>query len=337
MKYSLAKIAKELGVSKATVSLVLNGKARQARISEDAEKRIKDFCSSVNYVPNIHAQRINSKFVKNIGFLVNQGIRVDDDNPFADYNISSILGGAVMAAGKIDCRISVQLYNREMDENLVFNWLRNNEIDGFIYYGWEMPEEWKEVFAREHRCVVGISVEPDRHIASVNVDNFNASYSLARYMIESGRGNFLYLSGIDGSFVSDERRRGFLAACRESGIAVDEEHIISAEYSEAVAESIVMGYSLDKTDAIVCANDDMAIGAMQALKKRGIEVPGRIAVAGGDNIVTGQYFMPALTTFDIHQHEQGEAAVECMQELLESGVAKQIILPGELIIRESAK
>ena len=84
MKYSLAKIAEELGVSKSTVSFVLNGKARQARISAEMEKQIKDFCREVNYVPNIHAQRINRRLAGNIGFLVKQSLILDADNPFAD-------------------------------------------------------------------------------------------------------------------------------------------------------------------------------------------------------------------------------------------------------------
>ena len=127
MDYSLNKIAKELGLSKATVSLVLSGKAKKARISEDVEKKVKDFCKEVNYVPNIHAQRVNSKFSGNIGFLIKRGIRVDFNNPFDDYNINSIMGGIVLAAEKIGCRVPVQLYTDDMDESRVFEWLRNHE------------------------------------------------------------------------------------------------------------------------------------------------------------------------------------------------------------------
>ena len=98
MAYSLNKIANELGLSKTTVSLVLNGKTEQARISAGVEKTVKDFCKKVNYVPNIHAQRINSHLAKTVGFLVNQGVRIGNDNPFHDQNISAIMGGMVLAA-----------------------------------------------------------------------------------------------------------------------------------------------------------------------------------------------------------------------------------------------
>lgn len=333
MKYSLAKIAEELGVSKATVSLVLNGKAHQARISEELETRIKEFCGKINYVPNIHAQRINSRFAKNFGFLLNQATRVDDDNPFGDYNVSTILGGAVLAAERIGCRISVQLYNKGMDETPVFNWLRNNEIDGIIYYGLDIPEEWKETFAKEKRCIVGIGVAPDKNISSVNTDNFKISHELGEYLIKSGKRNFLYLSGM--GFVSNERKGGFLAACGEHGIELSEENIIAADFSETAAENVIFDRDMTGIDAIVCANDDMAIGAMKALKRRGISVPNEISVSGGDNILIGQYFSPSLTTFNNHQHELGEAAVECMARMLRDGAAENAVIPSELIIRES--
>ena len=335
MGYSLTKIAEELGLSKATVSLVLNGKARSGRISPEVEKRVTEFCKKVNYVPNIHAQRINRKIVKSIGFLVNRGVRVDMDNPFSDYNINGIMGGIVLEAEKSEYRVSVQLYNSGMNENRVFGWLRNREIDGLIYYGLDIPDEWKKVFVGEGHHVVGIGIEPDEHISSVNTDNFEASAALTKHLIDSGRRKFVYLSGIDGSFVSDERRRGFMSVLAENGIDILPQNIICAEYSEKRASDIVSSLPVDNVDAIVCANDDMAIGALRALKNRNISVPDTIAVAGGDNIVTGEYFSPSLTTFSNHQHELGAAAVCSVMRLIGGGSAEHVIIPADIIVRES--
>jgi len=335
IKYSLAKIAKELGVSKSTVSFVLNGKASTARISADMEKRILDFCKEVNYVPNIHAQRINRKFAGNIGFLVKQSVLVDIDNPFADYNISSIMGGIVLTAESYGCRVSVQLYNENMDENRVFDWLRSNEIDSLIYYGVEMPARWKKIFAEEKRCVAGIGIMPDKNISSVNIDNFSASYDLTKILIGKGRTKFLYISGNDGSFVSDERKNGFYSACKENGIDVSNIEFITAYYSESKAREIVSNYNTNNIDAIVCANDDMALGALKALREKGISVPEKIAVVGGDNIVLGRYFSPSLTTFDNMQYELGKAAVECVVDMSNGEREKTIIIPTKVILRES--
>lgn len=334
MNYSLNKIAKELGLSKATVSLVLSGKARKNRISEEVEKRVKEFCADVNYVPNIHAQRVNRKFSGNIGFLIKRGVRVDFNNPFDDYNINGIMGGIVLAAENIGCRVSVQLYTDDMDESRVFDWLRNHEIDGLIYYGLDMPEEWKKTFLEEGRHVVGIGTEPDENVLSVNTDNFEASAKLTKYLIDSGRKKFMYLSGIDNTFVSDERKRGFLSSLRENGIDFDEKNIIIAEFSEVIAERKITE-SYKDADAIVCANDDMAIGALKALKSLNIDVPDKVAVAGGDNIHIGRYLTPSLTTFDNKQHELGASAVETVIKMIKGEKAENVILNTDIIVRQS--
>lgn len=335
MKYSLSKIANELGVSKATVSFVLNGKAREARISEAVEKEILDFCKSVHYVPNIHARKMTGKLISNIGFLVSRTVHVDADNPFSDYNINSILGGMIIEAEKHNCRVSVQMYQKDMDEAKVFDWLRSKEIDGLVCYGIALPDNWIEVFKEENRCAVGIGIEPNPAVSSVNIDNFQASYDLAKYALSRGKRRFMYLSGIEGSFVSDERQRGFLACMRENHIDMEAVQIHSAKFSEKQAEKLIRGINLADTDAILCANDDMAIGAILALQEKNIKIPEQIAVGGGDNIVTGRYITPGLTTFDNKQFELGTAAAQSVIRMIHGNTPENIVIPTSLHIRNS--
>lgn len=334
MKYSLAKIAEELGVSKATVSQVLNGNARSARISDELEKRILDFCKEVNYVPNIHARRLNRKFSGTLGFLINRGIKSDSDNPFSDSNISSILGGAVLAAEELGFRVVIQLYKKGMNDSCVFEWLRNHEIDGLIYYGLDIPEKWQRIFIEENRSIVGIGIRPEEKISVVNIDNFGASYELTEHLITGGRKNFVYISGVENSYVSDERKRGFLCALEKNGIKIPKKNIISADYSEKKAEKLILERA-PKADAIVCANDDMAIGAMKALKKLNVPVPEKTAVAGADNIIIGEYFSPSLTTFDNRQYELGAEAVRVAYGMINGKKYENIVLPCKIILRES--
>ena len=138
-------------MSKTTVSFILSGKAREKRISEELERKVKEFCESINYVPNIHAQRINSKYINSIGVLIDRKLNVDNENPFSDPNISGIIGGIAMEAENMGYRVQIQLYSQDMDENKVFDWLRNHEIDGLIYYGLNLSDSWRKTFADEDR------------------------------------------------------------------------------------------------------------------------------------------------------------------------------------------
>lgn len=336
---SLAKIANELGVSKGTVSLVLNGKAKEGRISEKQETRIKNYCRAVHYMPNIHARRLNSKFVHNVGILLNQYTGIGLENPFDDYNTAQIVGGIALAADRADYRFSIQIYTPGTSERKVFDWFRDREIDGLIYYGFKMPEFWVRVFLEEHRHVVGIGIAGIPGIASVNINNLELAREQARRLIAGGRRKFLYFKGTEISYPGEERFRGFKAALDEAGIFFPDTNILGAKFSEEAAFQTVMqleSRQLDLTDAIICANDYMAIGVLRALKSRTISVPDRIAVAGADNIALGPHLIPALSTYDNLPAEQGRKAFELLLQTLNDAAPENTTIPSRLIWRDSA-
>lgn len=338
MNYSLTKIARELGLSKATVSLILSGNAENARISRELEEKVRAYCEKVNYVPNIYAQRINSKYVKNVGLLINRNVLIDSDDPFSDPNVSSLTGGVVASAEKAGYRVTIQLYSQGMSERKAFDWFRNREIDALIYYGAGLPDAWRETFIKEGRKAVGIGTEPGRGVISVGIDNFAHAKKLTELLIERGRKKFAFAAGISQSHTAKRRFEGFLEALTKNGMKFDENSVLRAEFSEKLAEEKALEFFSEKTrgiDALVCANDDMAIGAIRALKKLGIEIPRQIAVTGGDNIPIGQYFSPSITTIDNKSREAGEAAFKTVLKMIKGAAVKDVTLPSGIIIRES--
>lgn len=336
---SLTKIAKDIGVSKATVSLILNGKASQSRISPETEEKVKNYCRQINYLPNIHAQRMTKAMVKNIGVLLNTGENIGEDSPLAEFNTAQILGGIALASEKAGFSFTVRIYREGMDEQIIFNSFRNREIDGLIYYGFQIPEHWGKIFASENRHVVGIGITPVENISSVNIDNFAVSCRLTKHLLKQGRRSFIYLAGVGASYPGEERYKGFLAALQDNKIEFPSGNLFRADFNELKSNRIVKDFFADrgnKADAIVCANDAMAIGAVLGLRESGLEVPLDIAVTGGDNIPLGRYFTPALTTFDNHPRQLGEKAFETLMEAINGKGNKRITLKSKLIIRHSA-
>ncbi len=335
MSYSLNKIAKELDLSKTTVSLVLNGKSESARISKDVEKKVKDFCEQVHYSPNIHAQRINKKYVKNIGFLVDKNLIIDNKNPLSDSNISEIIGGAIIAAEKVGYRVTLDLFYHQMDEKKVFEWFRTREIDGLIYYGLSLPEHWMETFLAEERKVVGIDIAPCQGVSTVNVDNFSVSKELTLCILESGRKNILYLDGVQHSYVGKQRREGYIAALNEKDMSVSDAMIVNCEFSEKIAYKKVSEIlsKNNSIDTIVAANDMMAMGAISAVKELGIE---NIVITGMDNIPLSQYTHPSLTTIDNMNYERGEKAFKLLLDMIKNKKkVDNVLLKSRIIRRES--
>ena len=171
-KYSLARVAAELGTSKTAVSFVVNGIAREKGISAALERRIQDFCKATGFRTNIHAQRMNSQYFKNVGVFIDRDSSKDEPSPFSEYNISKVIGGIAAAADSAGYRFSLQLYSTGMDNKKVFEWFKNKEIDGLIYYGFEMPSLWRQTFSENDFKVVGISIDPAFGIPCVNIDNY---------------------------------------------------------------------------------------------------------------------------------------------------------------------
>lgn len=337
---NLAEIAKKVGVCKATVSLVLNGKAKQHHISDATIRKVQDCCRAMNYQRNIHAVRMGKNVVGNIMVLLNTCDGVSSRNSFTDYVVAQIVGGIAQEAETVGYAFTIRLFNPSLNQDIVFNSFRSHEVDGMIYYGFEIPSQWLEVFRREHRLVAGIGIEPLEGISTVNINNRVVSEELTELLIRSGRRRFLYLAGNEGSYPGKERLTGFLDALKKHGIPFRKDSILRGHFQEQTAHEALLAYCAGRgepPDAVVCANDRMAIGAISALRSLGISVPERTAVAGGDNIEVARYMTPSLTTYDSLPEELGKTAFRLLYAQINGkSSAKDLILNSRIVQGESA-
>lgn len=338
-KYSLAKIAAELGVSKTAVSFVVNGTAHSNRISAKLEERISNFCREIGYRPNIHAQRMNSHHVKNIGILIDKASAIDEESPFSEYNISKVLGGIAEAVDDASYRFSFQFYSKKMNKEDIFEWFKNKEIDGLIYYGFWMPEDWWCLFKEEEFNIVGISIDPAYAVPCVNVDNYDASFRLTMHLIEKGHKKFLYIGGHPEVYPGNERYRGFRDALQKENISFPDENFFESDFNREIAENFIKDRWIHgklKEDVIVCANDNMAVGVINILNGAGIKIPKQIAVVGADNINLCRFITPSLTTFDYLPFAQGKAAFALLHDIIIGCPnPKNVVLKTTLCLRNS--
>jgi LacI family transcriptional regulator len=339
MGYSLAKIADELNISKTTVSFVLNGKGDEKRVSRDMQENILNFCQKVNYTVNIHAKRMNSERSNTIGILLYPGKERNLPNPLSDENTANILGGIMNAAKKHNYRFLVDVVDPESSADKITASFKSKEIDGLIYYGFNMPEAWLKKFKKEKYNMVGIGIDPALGIPSVNTDNYNASFQLTETLLEKGYKSFRYLHGTGRSYQGNERYRGFKDALQKAGIEYkDNENDYAhfrTEFAEEWARKELENKSLMER-VIFCENDNMAIGVLTELKKNGIKVPEEKAVVGADNTSIAQY--AGLTTYRSLTIDQGAKAFELLFDIIK-GTKKEnrdIVLKTELQIRDSA-
>ncbi|MBQ6471879.1 MAG: LacI family DNA-binding transcriptional regulator [Victivallales bacterium] len=326
-------------MSKATVSLVLNGKAKSQHISDDTIHAVLSYARANNYQPNFHAVRIRRKIVNCVMLLLNTQDRYNDVNSFSDYNVAMLTGGIAGEVRRSNFSLLVRLFVPGKEEEMIYNSFRNHEIDGMLYYGVSLPKAWTEVFQRENFKVVCLGASPQPGVSTINIDNREMSRMLTAKLLKAGCRRFLFFAGFAESFPARERYEGFLEALREHRLPWRESSVIEANFDEATAYRCMLRHCHDNAelpDAVVCANDSMALGVLRALKERGVKIPAQVRVTGGDNIAVSAYCSPSLTTFDNMTETMGVESFRMLNRMIngQDGV-RHVVLKSKILKRES--
>ncbi len=230
------------------------------------------------------------------------------------------------------------------EENL-FSMINFSRLDGIIFlpYTFSSTEYWNYIqrFLQEN-CpipIVRVGMEPEPFTSIWFHDRAEIAV-LTKHLIEvHGCRDMICLTGQDFQSVSHERLAGFLDACKEADITVPEENIIFGDFWIYTARQLAEELSTGKRhipDAIVCANDTMAIALCDALRDRGISVPGDVIVTGYDGTIESAIHVPPITTYRTSWRQLGRNAFTLLYELITGDkMAPYLQESGTLICRES--
>ena len=336
MKMTIQSMADELGVSKASVSFVLNGRAKEIGISDTSAKRILEHCAKRNFAININARRANSKLTRNVGLVV-YGSYSNLPNPLAEPCAAIIAGGIASAAKESGFCVSLIVTNGEDELDTLLRRFQAKEVDGFILSGFPLFDSWRSRFLRDGIPVVMIGENPADGLPTVNIDNYEMSKALSSHIIEKhGRSKLGFLSGGPRSHVGNERKRGFLDAVAEHGLSAlfVEDCSFREDFAHQRVKELLRGDFA--CDALACANDSMAIGAARALLEAGVDIPGDLRLAGADGSRDLNYFPAPIDSYSLLPHEQGAAAFELFHSILENKTGERhMLLHSKLILREA--
>ena len=213
-------------------------------------------------------------------------------------------------------------------------------MDGFILSGFPVPSLWRKTFLNEKTPIVAIGEDPACGLPTVNINNGDLSGELTAYLIEKvGRRRFVFLSGGPRSYVGNERKKGFLKALASHRLTPV--YSSDCDFSEDKAfewmeiERARKGKEMP-FDAVVCANDSMAIGAMRSFLLSGITIPRDVSVAGADGLREFRYFNPSLTTYSLMPHEQGTESFHLLRQIVEGKArSKHILIRSKIEMKGS--
>jgi len=330
MKYTIEDIATAAGVSKATVSRVLNG---TATVSDDVKKRVNGAVEKFDYQPNINARRLAGGSGGSIALVLEESTEEFFGNPFW----RAVVDGFITEVARKHQHPVLYFHSKDdTDRELVDVLIRGN-CDAVAVFGWHRDIKMLERYIPEDmRIVFGGRQGESARFTYVGADNLAGGETATSHLIDRGCKNILTITGDLTVESGRERLAGYKSALAGAGMQVKSENIIEGDYSrDSAKKSMTKLLSKESNfDGVFAANDLMAMAAIDVLTENGIRVPEDVKVIGFDGIEQAASFNPPISTIAQPSYELG-ARVASQLTLPRSETLQNIELALELVVRKS--
>lgn len=334
---TIRDVATRAGVSIQTVSNVLN---RRAEMSEATRLRVQEAIEGLGYTPNRHARQLRSRTSHMLAFIVADPAERFLTDTFHDTVLAGI-------SDALRDRNYCLLIHQVLDTGVRLHDvapLADLRVDGAIVTGSSalLGGRTPGKARRKHgdRAPL-VFLEQDAASASaceIRADNFGGATALVHHLVAGGRTHFAFVRGLGNWPAVTSRLSGIQETLHAHGLRCD--RVVSCAWEpEAAYQAVLpMLHAHPQIDAIIAANDVLALGAMRAVRQIGRAIPGDIAVAGFDDFAFSSCLEPALTTVRVPGYEMGRTAAEMILTHLDSGSFPQprVSFPTTLVVRQSS-
>lgn len=324
---SIQDIAKEAGVSVATVSRIMN---RSNRVRPETERKVREVMEKYNYHPNYSARNLR-KMETNVVFILMSTIV----NPF----LAKVVKGIEDASAELGYHTMIcNTYDDAERDTMYLELVKKKFADGAIIIGSNLkPQELRKtvgsipiVQCSEYVIDVGIP--------RVSIDNKAAAYDATEHLIKCGKKRIVHIT-VKNNYISTKLRlEGYKQALSDYGIPFDPELVVTGNYGYKNALSVMNEFfdSGKSCDGIFAISDRMAAGAIKSSLRHGFDVPTDIGIVGFDNVDISRMLRPEITTISQNEHEMGVASMNMIARLIAGKeTCNSITLKHELIVRES--
>lgn len=330
-RISIIDVAKKAGVSIATVSRVING---SNKVKLETKTRVMDVVKELHYSPNPAARGLIMRKTEAIGLLL-----PDLHGEF----FSEVIRGADEAVQAKGYHLIVSSSHNALKEIEAALRFMRGRVDALVVMSPQIHSDLLLANLPKSLPVVLLNCHSSNPTYdTIMTDGYGGAREMISYLLEQGHRKIALIKGADTNIESQERLRGCQSVLTENGIALDASFIFSGAFTEesgyTAAKEILKLKS--KPTAIFAFNDAMAIGAIGAIREKGIIIPDEISVCGFDDIPIAQYLNPSLTSVHVPIAELGAMAIARIFERMEKKVseaAAHIFVQTTLNIRDSCK
>ncbi|MDG4860071.1 LacI family DNA-binding transcriptional regulator [Streptomyces sp. T-3] len=326
-------VAREAGVSRGTVSRVLNGGHYVSSAARDA---VDAAIRKTGYVVNRHARSLITGRSDSVGFLLTE----PQERFFEDPNFNVLLRGCTQALAAHDIPLLLMIAGAPDERRRIMRYISAGHVDGVLlvssHSGDQVAAELHEAGVPLVAC--GKPIGQSAKVSYVAADDRDGARDMVRHLLSLGRRRIATVTGPLDTPGGVERLAGYREVLAEAGIEVDESLVVRGDYSrasgEAAAERLLA--QAPDLDAVFVASDLMAQGVLTALQRAGRSVPEDIAVAGFDDSPAATSANPGLTTIRQPWDRISAEMVRVLLAQIGGEDPAAVILPTELVKRESA-
>jgi len=332
-KLSIRDIGRELGISITTVSFILNGKAKEKRISEALTEKVLKFVEEVNFKPNMMAQGLRTGKSKIICLMVE-----DISNNLLFAQVARLIEEEAHNKGYRIIYCSTD--NKKEKASELIRLFRDRSIDGYIITPPEGIEKEVQSLLNENIPVVLIDRNlPELKCNHVVIDNLESTYLAINHLIENKFKNIAFVTLDSDQTQMADRLGGYEKAIQENGLNSYVKKVGFHGNPERNIAEITAFFRENKTiDAVFFSTNYIGVWGLQAIKALNLRIPNDIAVISFDDQDLFKFYTPTITVVAQPVPEISSNIIRLMLDALEEPDSKihEIVLPAKLIIRESS-
>ncbi|MCR6111676.1 catabolite control protein A [Bacillus sp. A301a_S52] len=330
MNITIYDVAREAGVSMATVSRVVNG---NPNVKPTTRKKVLEAIERLGYRPNAVARGLASKRTTTVGVVI-----PDISSTFFAELARGIEDIATMYKYNIILCNSDQ--NKEKEIHLI-NTLLEKQVDGIVFMGGEITTEHEETFKKSPvPIVLSATIDDKKEFPSVNIDYKQAAYDAVKSLTDEGHTKVAMLSGTLEDPVNGYLKfSGYKSAIQDAGLHLDDDLVVIGDYSydsglEAMASLLKLK---ERPTAIFASTDEMALGLIHGAQDAGVKVPEDIEIIGFDNTRLATMVRPTLTTVVQPMYDIGAVSMRLLTKYMNKEDVSEnvVILPHHVEYRQS--
>ncbi len=328
---TIKDVARLAGVSISTVSRVIND---SKPVSPEAREKVLKVIKETGYKPNDVARSLVTKRSYLIGVIVNN---------LANTYVAEIVRG-IEEIGKMydyDILLCSSYFSKEAQQKYL-QLLDRKQAEGIVLVGYDFDDEIIEQVKNLNKPYIFFTRNIKNNINYIGIDHFSASYEMTNYLIRQGHRNIAFLGDFEErSSVEKDKIEGYLKALQENELEYNMVYTAGGRrYSHAYESGKEIVKDINNFTAMVCSNDELAIGLMNILLDKNYKVPDDISIAGYGNYQIGQYVRPQLTTVGEPFYDIGAVSMRMLIKTIikgEKSISNVMELPFTIEKRNSVK